>query len=872
MSGFISFVLRAGPVPVVLAIAAAALIRARGDRETVGRRMFRFAAWTSIGLLASIFLSPWLLSWPTDPIVSFLGPVTAGLIALSILHVREWRSLRDREKALISLAVILLTALAGAQLWAEVAEGNWRQSEFIYFVLPMLLTSALLTTTGAVMRRHPAALVGVAVLYLTAFHALELVSLPLPAESRPALQSLAGMLAFFTLPGLLIGAAAALCQSGLRGLPTRDPNLSPWWPAIGRLALAGLLVGGLVYTCRWAWIWDSTDDGVRAYLLLMVSGVTAAAAGLVLAITAVGWRRWVGLAFPVLVLAALFGTTRSLMSGPAAPHHRVTEARAARIAEAIERFQAQNGRYPVGLTALVPGEIWRIPKPIIVQGQGWCYESGPDHYRLGTVFREHWSSPIFSVRVYASAGDVRATDGACDETLAEVRSQYDLAFNAPPTPVPLPTSAVSVPRTVVEPVFQAASLSVGRWSPDGAYLVFGPTEYYGELGGQVEIDLHFLRATTGEVCRAGDGTWRAGLGSDGLREHHAWLPDGRLLYVSEAGEMVAYTPCEEGAEMLADRYPVTFTHAVASDDAGRILLKNANSYWILDGASLAARAVPAVSPVSGDRAWAAAAWAPGGERLAITQMEEPGAGATLYVVEGMTGALAWSLELADASDANPPFIEWLAGDQLLVHGSRLDLLDLSADPPQTIDPIREVFLLDLEYPADVWAMASVPDPAGHGFHIGVRVNHPHNQGAYLYTSETGQVTVYEHEAHILLFFPGGGWMSLPSWEDYPSYRDEYELVWPDQPAGSQRLVVEGHTPREHPQMFPAYLPSASQLAFSSSQGISLVAVPDGETVAFWELAGKAGGSHRALPSPGGEALVVAADGAGLYYLPLPPDA
>ena len=166
-------------------------------------------------------------------------------------------------------------------------------------------------------------------------------------------------------------------------------------------------------------------------------------------------------------------------------------------------------------------------------------------------------------------------------------------------------------------------------------------------------------------------------------------------------------------------------------------------------------------------------------------------------------------------------------------------------------------------------MDSLPNPTGDGYYLGVRVNQPRNQGLYLYASEKGQVEVFHHDTDTLLFFPGGQWMRLSKWEDPPTYRDEYEMVWLDRPGETHQLVVEGHTPRSHPQMFPKYLPALSQLVFSSSQGISLVSIPDGELVGFWELAGGRGYTSSVNPSPGGEALVVVARGAGLYYIPLP---
>jgi hypothetical protein len=572
------------------------------------------------------------------------------------------------------------------------------------------------------------------------------------------------------------------------------------------------------------------------------------------------------------VVALLYGAAAGRAGAAPNSHHRVTEANAARLQEAVERFQAKTGSYPADLEALVPGELWWIPQPMNLPGQDWCYEGGPDYYRLGTIYREHWSAPFLLVRVYASAGNLPETSWICDERVAELRSELAARFNTAPTPVPLPTSVVSVPRIVVEPILRAPTLSVGSWSADGAYLVFGLTDYYGELGDQVEIELHFLKAETGKVCRASRPKWTAGPRSDALREHFAWLPDGRLLYVSEGGEMVIITPCTDGVEEVSGRYPVTFSHAVSFDEqSGRVLLKTEDSYWLLDGTSLEARQIPGVIPGPPESSGAWVAWSPGGERLAISLISGPEAAdeARLYIVEGVTGQVQSRLPLEDALDAGPPIVEWLTGDELLVHGSTLIVVDLRSDPPQMTDLLRDVFLLDIAYPTGFSSLDSLSNPAGDGYYLGLRANHPRNQAIYVYDSATGQVELFQHDIDSLFFFPGGQAMVLLKWEDTPTYRDEYELIWLEQPRQARRLVVEGHTPRSHPQIFPRYLPATSQLVFSSSQGISLVSIPGGETVRFWEPAG-GGGFYRALPAPGGEALVVVASGDGLYYIPLPP--
>jgi len=193
------------------------------------------------------------------------------------------------------------------------------------------------------------------------------------------------------------------------------------------------------------------------------------------------------------------------------------------------------------------------------------------------------------------------------------------------------------------------------------------------------------------------------------------------------------------------------------------------------------------------------------------------------------------------------------------------VMDLRSDPPKFTDVMHDIFLLDIAYPDDVSAMA------WEGRHLSVRVNHPRNQAIYVYHPETSQVEVLQSEVGILLFFPGGEWTELPKFEATPTYRDEYELIWVDRPeAEPQRLVVQGHVPRNYPDLNAEYLPGSSQMVFSSSQGVSLVSIPDGALLGFWELAGgSASPSTFALASPDGKALVAIVERVGLYYIPLP---
>jgi hypothetical protein len=57
---------------------------------------------------------------------------------------------------------------------------------------------------------------------------------------------------------------------------------------------------------------------------------------------------------------------------------------------------------------------------MIINGQDWCYEGGDDHYRLGYVDREHWSSPYLVRQVHKTAGEYLETGNFCEEGITRL--------------------------------------------------------------------------------------------------------------------------------------------------------------------------------------------------------------------------------------------------------------------------------------------------------------------------------------------------------------------------------------------------------------------------------------------------------------------
>jgi hypothetical protein len=182
--------------------------------------------------------------------------------------------------------------------------------------------------------------------------------------------------------------------------------------------------------------------------------------------------------------------------------------------------------------------------------------------------------------------------------------------------------------------------------------------------------------------------------------------------------------------------------------------------------------------------------------------------------------------------------------------------------------MKDLFGLDLAYPDEISAMASVVDRKGDGYTLAVRANHPRNQSLYLYTSATGQVLVFEHQTNSLLFFPDGQMVELPKQEIVPTYQDEYDLVWVGKSDSPERhMAVTGHTPRSYPSLYVEHAPGGECLYFSSSQGVSLVTVPEGAMLAFWDLGGGTAYVTGPENAAGNQRFVAVEDGVGLYIIP-----
>ena len=211
----------------------------------------------------------------------------------------------------------------------------------------------------------------------------------------------------YLLPTAGLGVGAALLLSGI------NRRLSGG-AATASLLLAGLLIFKSLTNLHGLLAWDRTTDPLEILLLVLPMLVALTLGGLLL-VDLQGRLKGLGLTYFILVpalLAAIYAETSRI------DIYQRTEANAQEVAAAVEDYHARNGQYPERLEQLSPLYALAHPRPWIIYGQDWCYQGEAGGYRLGYVFREHWSSPNLSGRAASQAGTPPDADLCADEMAA----------------------------------------------------------------------------------------------------------------------------------------------------------------------------------------------------------------------------------------------------------------------------------------------------------------------------------------------------------------------------------------------------------------------------------------------------------------------
>lgn len=132
-----------------------------------------------------------------------------------------------------------------------------------------------------------------------------------------------------------------------------------------------------------------------------------------------GKARLAGFGYMVMVPLLIMG---AYSTGWWFDPHGITGRRAEGYARAIEDYKAATGKYPASLTDLTPAYLPFLYGPLNGRGRAWCYDSGPDYYRLGYVFFQRYyevgfPTPYYEIKVLHNTGSPPAGDWMCDQEL-----------------------------------------------------------------------------------------------------------------------------------------------------------------------------------------------------------------------------------------------------------------------------------------------------------------------------------------------------------------------------------------------------------------------------------------------------------------------
>jgi hypothetical protein len=229
----------------------------------------------------------------------------------------------------------------------------------------------------------------------------------------------------FLLPSIALVNASLLLYTSLSFYFPVNPDLLESTTLTKRLAVIALglgviLIVRVLYNLYDLTVWDNTYDPLE-YIWLVIPIAALIVSAFVLTIAFRGKRKLTGLLYLLLISGTLI-----LLSGQAqkVDYRQVTLDRAERIVGAIESYRAREGRYPESLALLTPRDIFSLPKPMIIYGQGWCYQSNDDSYRFGYMDREHWSDPRLIGHIYKSVGKLPDPTQLCSSEFAVMQQNH----------------------------------------------------------------------------------------------------------------------------------------------------------------------------------------------------------------------------------------------------------------------------------------------------------------------------------------------------------------------------------------------------------------------------------------------------------------
>lgn len=328
---------------------------------------------------------------------------------------------------------------------------------------------------------------------------------------------------------------------------------------------------------------------------------------------------------------------------------------------------------------------------------------------------------------------------------------------APPRPTPLPTRRPIISR----PVTTSFGIIFISWSPAGRYLSFltqtleeaasipADEDALGPLPGTV----HFHDTETENTCQYPRNN---PLGLDFYR-WFAWLPDSRLLVLSEAGDLVEIEgPCtNRSPQVLLDLVEPVTDVLTSSADGRYHLLQGESGCWLFD--------VNAAAPLPLERCSLESSFSPSGDRLVAHLKNAEGYITT--IINTSTGrtvrSISWSLTGGpDPSAGRPlPGPYWLDNRRFLIYPTDAGPLLATLGASFQVQRVAET-LFGITGSSSQTVEAAI-SPDGSSFHLLLKeVTGPDARSAriFLYHSENNQVERIQYAGAT--FSPGGQFLDL----------------------------------------------------------------------------------------------------------------
>ncbi len=398
-------------IPALVVVWAGERLVAIAPPENATRNWTLFLVLSATGILlyfssnAQSFADgdfPWL--------VLILLPTLEGLLALIIVRWRDFMRIWKEEKLLLSGLLLALLALLASL---------GRHSGAILAPIGIALLAVVTALIWEASRRSSLKALEVAAVLVAALLFLDAAGL----ISGPTVMGIEWFRVgywFARNTGIILALilAAILILRSLNGREAKAESRSP--PTFTLVAI--LLIALASEEVRNGVLVEATGRAAEDHLPF-IEMLIATIAGMVMIGISDGRRRLAGIVYTILVPAMLIGAyTVGWMLDP----QEITQRRAERIAEAVERYKMDNDIYPVSLELLTPQYIPYILGPLTGRGQMWCYQGDLDFYRLGYVFfqryyRPTFPDPYYEIRITHSAGRLPQDSWMCDDELVKFK-------------------------------------------------------------------------------------------------------------------------------------------------------------------------------------------------------------------------------------------------------------------------------------------------------------------------------------------------------------------------------------------------------------------------------------------------------------------